>query len=49
MPCHALSCLVPLRFLYSSKGDKAAWREQWRQRDIYFNSTHVGMAVQVLL
>lgn len=23
------------------------WRSDWRGRDIYFNSTHVGMAVQV--
>ncbi|GAB4822692.1 hypothetical protein N2152v2_009738 [Parachlorella kessleri] len=54
VPSRLVACLihkvVPLGATYSMllrpKGTKDSWRAAWEERDIYFNKTHVGMALQ---
>ncbi len=39
--------LETISSLRSRKSNKAAWLAAWRDQNIFFNRTHVGMAVQV--
>jgi hypothetical protein len=40
--------LETISSLRSRRSNKAAWLAAWRDQNIFFNRTHVGMAVQVL-
>lgn len=39
--------LETISSLRSRRSNKAAWLAAWRDQNIFFNRTHVGMAVQV--
>ena len=41
--------LETISSLRSRKSNKAAWLAAWRDQNIFFNRTHVGMAVQARL
>ncbi len=40
--------LETISSLRSRRSNKAAWLAAWRDQNIFFNRTHVGMAVQVV-